>query len=118
LCSQGQVSKKPSLDEFLLTVTLPSSEKPVEMSAAISLSKTFEVSEMRGKEKITLKGTLTPLKDNRYHLRLTIVSWVSEKMNETLSVEPDLVPGEPWTFGVVSSFIYQYAVLLSRPPGN
>ncbi len=118
LYSQGQVSRKISPNEFLLTVTLPSSQKSLEVSTKISLGKAFEISEMRGERKITLKGTLTPLKQNRYHLRLTIVSWVSEKMNETLLVEPDLVPGEPWTIGVVSSIIYHYTVLLSWPPGN
>jgi hypothetical protein len=118
LCSQGQVSKKTSPDEFLLTVTLPSSEKPVEVSTKISLGKAFEVSEMRGERKITLKGTLTALKHNRYHLRLTIVSWVSEKVNSTLSVEPDLALGESWNVGVVSSFISHYTVLLTLAPDH
>jgi len=118
LCSQGQVSKKTSPDEFLLTVTLPSSEKPVEVSTKISVGKAFEVSEMRGERKITLKGVLKASKQNRYHLRLTIVSWVSEKVNSTLSVEPDLALGEPWAGGVVSSFVYHYTVLLSQPPDH
>ena len=118
LCSPGPASTRTSPNEFLLTVTLPSSEKPIEVSTTISLRKPFEVSEMREARKITLKGTLTGLKQNRYHLRLTIVSRVSEKVNSTLSVEPDLVPGEPWTGGVVSSFIYHYTVLLTQVPDH
>ena len=118
LCSQGQVSKKTSPSEFLLTVTLPSSEKPAEVSTNISVGKPLEVSEMRGERKITLEGVLTPLKHNRYHLRLTIVSWVSEKVNSTLSVEPDLVPGELWTGIVVSSLLYHYTLLLTRAPDH
>jgi len=116
LCSQGQVSPKTSPDEFLLTVTLPSTEKPVEVSTKICVGRAFEVFEMRGERRITLKGTLTALKQNRYHLRLTIVDRVSEKVNSTLLVEPDPVPGEPWTVGVVSSFISHYTVLISRAP--
>jgi len=116
LCSQGHASTKTESDEFLLTVTLPSSEKPVEVSAKISFGKAFEVSEMRGDRKITIKGTLTALKQKRYHLRLTIIDWVSEKVNSTSSFEPDLVPGESWTIGVISSCISHYTVLLTRVP--
>jgi hypothetical protein len=114
LCSQGQVSQKTSPEEFLLTVTLPF-DKPIEVSTKISVGKAFEVYEMRGERKITLKGALKASKQNRYHLRLTIVSWASEKVNSTVSVEPDLAPGELWTGGIVSSFVYHYTVLLTRP---
>jgi len=114
LCSLGHASPRTAPDEFLLTVTLPSSDRPVEVSTRIPLGKAFETSEMRGRRKITLKGTLTALKQNRYHLQLTIIDWVSEKENSTLSVDPDLVLGEPWNVGVVSSIIYHYMVLVTR----
>lgn len=114
LCPSGQASTRTAPDEFLLTVTVPASEKPVEVSTKILLGKAFEASEMRAGRKITIKGTLTGLKQNRYHLRLTIVDWVSEKVNSTSSFEPDLALGEPWRVGVVSSFIYHYTVLLTR----
>jgi len=117
LCSPGDATRTAP-DEFLLMVTLPSSDKPAEVSTKILLGKAFEVSEVRAGRKITINGTLTGLKRNRYHLRLTIVDWVSEKVNSTTSFEPDLVLGEPWTVGVISSFIYHYTVLLTRVPDH
>ena len=56
LCPLGQASTKTEPDGFVLTVTLPSSEKPVEVSTKILLGKAFESSGVRAGRKITIKG--------------------------------------------------------------
>jgi len=119
LCPAGRGSPETPAQEFLLTVTLTSTQKPVQVRATISLGRAFEASEQQANRRITIKGALTEKKRNLYHLRLTIVDWTSETSNSTESYEPDLILGEPWRGGFISSFIYlRTVVLLTRAPAR
>lgn len=105
-------SQRTNSESFLLKVALNDPRGEVQLQTAIKPAVPFEVSENRGKTKITIKGQLGFREQDHYHLRITIVEWASPTENSTETCELDLVPGKPWTGGVVSSLAYQRTFLL------
>ena len=104
--------QRPDSESFLLKVTLQDPIGEAQFQTTIKTDVPFESSENHGKAKITIKGRLGFRQKDHYHLRITIVEWVSEKENSTETYEPDLVPGKMWGGGMISSLAYQRTFLL------